>query len=68
VVADPDLNTNLHGHRGRPELDQLLNPQFDQCLVDGRSEYDTAKRQEIYKKCQRIVHEDAFLIRVCPAS
>jgi ABC-type transport system substrate-binding protein len=34
---------------------------LDKCLVEGEAEYDFNKRSEIYKRCQRIIYEDALV-------
>jgi peptide/nickel transport system substrate-binding protein len=35
-------------------------PGVNQCLAEGRSTIDPAKRQEIYKRCQIAMHESAY--------
>lgn len=58
---DPDLEmTDLWRAEGRAAYSREKNPALEQCLADGRSEYDRAKRHEIYKKCQTISYESAF--------
>jgi ABC-type transport system substrate-binding protein len=36
------------------------NPEMDKCMDDGAAEYDPAKRHEIYKRCQKIMYDDAI--------
>ncbi len=35
------------------------NPESDKCMEEGRKELDEKKRGEIYKRCQKIIWEDA---------
>lgn len=57
---DPDLHL---GYRmstgGSGNYAGWSNPSFDKCLEEGRSTYDDKQRQEIYKRCQTIVYEQA---------
>jgi len=57
---DPDLHM---GYRmstgGSGNYAGWSNPSFDKCLEEGRSTYDEKQRQEIYKRCQTIVYEQA---------
>ncbi len=50
--SDPDLEgpNNWWG---------FCNPEVDKCMLEGRAEYDSAKRHEIYKRCQTILFEGA---------
>ncbi|MCL5026237.1 MAG: ABC transporter substrate-binding protein [Chloroflexi bacterium] len=36
-------------------------PELDKCMAEGDAEYDRAKRSEIYKRCQKIIYENAYL-------
>lgn len=40
------------------------NPEFDQLLVDGRKEMDPAKRDQIYKRAQEILRDEAVIIPI----
>jgi len=37
---------------------QWKNPRFNELLIAARAETDNAKRAEMYKECQQIVHDD----------
>ncbi len=58
---DPDLEmSDLWRSEGRAAYSREKNPELEKCLSDGRSEYDTKKRAEIYKKCQTLSYESGF--------
>lgn len=40
------------------------NEAFDKCLVEGESLYDFDKRAEVYKRCWKILYEDALVTGV----
>ncbi len=62
VVADPDLNSTYLMSGAAQNWTSYSNPQFDKCMEEGRSSYETAKRQEIYQRCQQFIYDDAFLV------
>jgi peptide/nickel transport system substrate-binding protein len=37
------------------------NKEFDKCIAEGGSTIDPKKRDEIYKRCKKILFEDAFM-------
>jgi peptide/nickel transport system substrate-binding protein len=62
VVADPDLNSTYLLSGAAQNWTSYANKDFDKCMEEGRSNYDTAKRQEIYRRCQGFIYEDASLL------
>lgn len=50
--------------KGRPSLPRLSNPEVDQWLEQGMVEKDDAKREELYKKVQHYIIENAVIIPV----
>ena len=65
--GDPDNYIGFHfAHPiGEPkEEDCYANDELAQLLIDGRIEADPAKREEIYKKAEEIVHADVPRIPV----
>ncbi|MCL4371598.1 MAG: ABC transporter substrate-binding protein [Chloroflexi bacterium] len=58
--GDPDFQSAELTCDGGSNWASYCNPKMDQCLAEGRSEYDEAKRAEIYKRCQRILYEDTY--------
>ncbi|MCE7982387.1 MAG: ABC transporter substrate-binding protein [Caldilinea sp. CFX5] len=65
--GDPDNYIGYHfAHPvGEPkEEDCYNNDELSQLLIDGRIEADPAKREEIYKKAEELVHADVARIPV----
>lgn len=65
--GDPDNYIGYHfAHPiGEPkEEDCYANDELAQLLIDGRTEADPAKREEIYKKAEELVHADVARIPV----
>jgi peptide/nickel transport system substrate-binding protein len=60
VRGDPDLQSTELLCKAPGNWARYCNTEFDKCFEQGRSEYDDAKRIEIYKRCQRILYEDAI--------
>jgi peptide/nickel transport system substrate-binding protein len=59
--GDPDNFIGWHfGHAvGKPNVeDSYNNDTLAQLLIDGRKEFDVAKRAQIYMKAEQIVHDD----------
>jgi len=50
--------------KGRPSLPRLSNPEVDQWLEQAMVEKDDAKREELYKKVQHYIIENAVIIPV----
>ncbi|MCL4535676.1 MAG: ABC transporter substrate-binding protein [Bacteroidetes bacterium] len=58
--ADPDaLSRDLHS-TGQGAYSGWRNPEMDKCMEEGRAELDEAKRAETYKRCQRLIYDDAY--------
>ena len=59
--GDPDNYIGFHfAHPvGEPTAEDCYdNDELSQLLIDGAREPDAAKREEIYKKAEQIVHDD----------
>lgn len=68
VNSDPDALKNFY-HTQEPKATRLTiaglaDPELDQLLDQGTYEQDTAKRQDIYKKVQRYLHDNAVIIPI----
>jgi peptide/nickel transport system substrate-binding protein len=61
VAVDPDFTGRRFAKGGPSNFSNYVNADLEKCFADGRSNYDEAKRAEIYKRCQRIVYEDAAI-------
>lgn len=61
IAVDPDFMTRALATGGPANWSLYSNPQMDKCMEEGRSTYDEKQRHEIYKRCQRILYEDAGL-------
>ncbi|MBI3979377.1 MAG: hypothetical protein HY331_14435 [Chloroflexi bacterium] len=61
-APDPDVLSRDLVSTGAGNFSLWKNPEMDACMKDGRSTYDTAKRNDIYKRCQNIAFNDAHVI------
>ncbi len=60
-LADPDLtHTKNTVCTGPNNLTNICDKEFDECIIEGGSVLDTAKRAEIYKRCLKISQEHAW--------
>ncbi|WP_217597612.1 ABC transporter substrate-binding protein [Cohnella sp. GbtcB17] len=58
---DPDAYSMLFTSDGSSNYSHYSNPEVDELFKQGAGEGDAAKREEIYKKAQTIVAEDAAI-------
>ncbi len=56
---DPAHFERMFTCAGAANWNNYCNPEMDKCMEEGQTELDPAKRAEIYKKCQKILYEDA---------
>ncbi len=59
---DPDLFSRTMVCGGSANWAGYCNPELDKCLEEGRTTVDFAKRDEIYKRCQKVLYDDAVYI------
>ncbi len=59
--VDPDLYTRSLTSGGSSNWAGWANPEMDRCMAEGRSEYDQQRRAQIYRRCQQIIYDDAYL-------
>ncbi len=59
---DPDAQTRNLSTYGFGNWTGHQNKALDDCMTEGRSTYDDKKRDEAYRKCDRIRHEDAYIL------
>ncbi len=58
--SDPDaLSRDLHS-TGQGAYSGWRNPEMDKCMEEGRAEMNEQKRADTYKRCQRLIYEDAY--------
>ncbi len=38
------------------------NPKMDECMLEGRTTLDPQKRNEVYRRCQQLIYDDAYNI------
>ncbi len=75
LVKGGDWDANVRGFNSSPDPDGFSrrwlsdggsnwtnygNAELDKCMREGRTYYDNAKRAEVYKRCQKIIYEDAY--------
>ena len=66
MTTDPDMHPSLALRTGSAvNWGGYSNADVDKLIDAGRQEGDTAKRAEIYKQLQRVVHDDAPWVFVC---
>jgi len=61
LTLDPDVYAIWHSSQmGEHQLNHVSysNPEVDRLLVEGRSTLEMAKRQAIYRKVHRLIHDD----------
>ena len=61
LSMDPDYVIRNIGTGAPGNWTLYSNPTVDKCMEEGRSTYDDKARHEIYKRCQRLMVEDAFV-------
>jgi peptide/nickel transport system substrate-binding protein len=57
---DPAAFNKFHQTKQAANYANYSNPEVDKCLEEGASEYDVAKRHEIYKRCLKTMLDDAY--------
>ncbi|MCL4534023.1 MAG: ABC transporter substrate-binding protein [Bacteroidetes bacterium] len=58
---DPDLLSRYLTTGGVANWSGWSDPEMDKCMEDGRSTLDMKQREQIYKRCQQIIYERAFI-------
>ena len=56
---DPDGWTRMYTCDGSANWSNYCNPEMDKCMAEGRSTYDEKQRDGIYKRCLKILYDDA---------
>ncbi len=56
---DPDGWTRMYTCDGSANWSNYCNPEMDKCMAEGRSKYDAKERDGIYKRCLKILYDDA---------
>ncbi len=59
VRGDPDMQGTELLCKAPGNWARYCNAEFDKCFAEGRAEYNETKRIDIYKRCQRILYDDA---------
>jgi peptide/nickel transport system substrate-binding protein len=61
---DPDMWSRMYTCDGGANFSNYCNPEMDKCMEQGRKTYDLKERDTIYKKCQKILYDDALIFGV----
>ncbi len=61
---DPDQWSRMYTCDGGANFSNYCNKEMDACMEQGRKTYDPKERHEVYKRCQKILYEDALLFGV----
>ncbi|MCL5027204.1 MAG: ABC transporter substrate-binding protein [Chloroflexi bacterium] len=56
---DPDGWSRMYTCDGSANWSNYCNPEMDKCMAEGRSTYDVKQRHETYKRCLKILYDDA---------
>lgn len=60
VKINQDVISKFVGCGGVQNRNAHCSAEFDQCMSDADAEYDTGKRNEIYKQCNAALQESAY--------
>jgi peptide/nickel transport system substrate-binding protein len=61
-LPDADVTlSNLLPPKGQGGYTGMNDPEVDKCLQDGRSTYDLKEQADMYKRCQTMLHERAWV-------
>jgi peptide/nickel transport system substrate-binding protein len=58
---DPAYFERMFTCEGAANWSNYCKEETDKCMVEARLELDPARRADLYKKCQKIMYEDAQL-------
>jgi peptide/nickel transport system substrate-binding protein len=58
---DPDLQKFYVYTKASANWSNWYNKDMDKCMDEGGAELDSSKRAEIYKRCQKIIYDEAFV-------
>jgi peptide/nickel transport system substrate-binding protein len=58
--VDPSTFSKYYRLNGGANWANYKSPEVDKCMEDGDTEYDFAKRNEIYKRCLKLIMDDAY--------
>ncbi len=61
MTLEPDSLSNSYNCGAAGNWNNWCSKAMESCLVEGRGEYDPAKRNNIYKKCLTIQQEEAYM-------
>lgn len=61
TVPDAGLNISQLGTGGNGNWSSWSNKDFDQCMDEGNRTYDQNERDRIFKRCLKILVDDAFV-------
>lgn len=60
VKPDPTTLNRFMLKGGSSNRSAHYSPDFEACMAEGAAEYDTGKRDDIYKRCVTIMQEEAY--------
>ncbi len=61
TALDPDTQRFLVYTKAPGNWSSWSSKEMDKCMDDGSAEIDIQKRADIYKRCQRIIYDEAFV-------
>jgi ABC-type transport system substrate-binding protein len=57
---DPAAFNKFHMTKAAANYANISNPEIDKCMEEGASEYEFAKRADIYKRCLKLILDDGY--------
>ncbi len=61
ISLEPAYLSRLFVCDGSANWSSYCNPELDKCMAEGEKTYDVNQRGEVYKRCQKIMYDDALL-------
>ena len=59
--SDPEAYSSRLISGGVANFAQFADPEMDKCMEEGQGTFDVAKRTETYKRCWKMIYEDALV-------
>jgi peptide/nickel transport system substrate-binding protein len=61
ISLEPSYVSRMFTCEGAANWSNYCNPEMDKCMAEAEKIYDAAQRGEAYKKCQKILYDDALI-------
>ncbi|MCL4534299.1 MAG: ABC transporter substrate-binding protein [Bacteroidetes bacterium] len=61
ISLEPSYLARMFTCEGAANWSNYCNPEVDKCMAEAEKIYDTAQRADTYKRCQKLIYEDALI-------